>query len=142
MSEAYDLLPDKKELDVYLVDMPKPEEKLDEALEAKLDEFMKYRDVVLKKLEEARSQNIIGKSFNAKLVITLDSKAKEVFSLVKDNAKQLLIVSQLEFVDGDSFDCVVSPAVGDTCSRCWMIVPSINENELCPRCQKILDSLK
>ena len=142
MSEAYDLLPDKKELDVYLVDMPKPEEKLDEALEAKLDEFMKYRDVVLKKLEEARSQNIIGKSFNAKLVITLDAKSKEVFSLVKDNAKQLLIVSQLEFVDGDSFDCSVSPAVGDTCSRCWMIVPSINENELCPRCQKILDSLK
>ena len=142
MSEAYDLLPDKTEEDVYLVDMPKPDTKLDEALEAKLDEFMKYRDVVLKKLEEARSQNIIGKSFNAKLVITLDSKAKEVFSLVKDNAKQLLIVSQLEFADGDSFDCTVTPAVGDTCARCWMIVPKINENELCPRCQKILDSLK
>ena len=139
MSEAYDTLPYHTAEDVYLTDMPEANANLDEALEAKIDEFMKYRDLVNKALEEARSQNIIGKSFNAKLTLTMDKKANEVFELVKDNAKQLLIVSQLEYVDGNEFKVDVKPAVGQTCARCWMIVPQINENELCPRCEAILN---
>ena len=99
---------------------------------------MKYRDVVLKKLEEARASGVIGKSFNAKLVITLDKEANEVFAELKENAAQLLIVSQIEFKDGDKFDVEVLKAEGVVCSRCWMIVPSFDENELCPRCAAIL----
>ena len=102
---------------------------------------MEYRDIVLKSLEDARNNKIIGKSFNAKITLTLDKDAKEIFDPIKEDAAQLLIVSQIEFVDGDKFDCKVEAAQGDTCSRCWMIVPKINENELCPRCQKIVDSL-
>ena len=69
----------------------------------------------------------------------MDKKAKEVFELVKDNAKQLLIVSQLEYADGNEFKVDVKPATGDTCARCWMIVPKVDELELCPRCRKIID---
>ncbi len=139
MSEAYNTLPYHTEEDVYLTDMPTAETNLDEALEAKLDEFMNYRDIVNKALEEARSQNVIGKSFNAKLTLTMDKKANEVFELVKDNAKQLLIVSQLEYVEGNEFKVEVAPATGATCARCWMIVPEVDEDELCPRCKAILN---
>ena len=139
MSEAYDMLPYHTEEDVYLTDMPNANLDLDTKLEEKIDEFMKYRDLVNKALEEARSQNVIGKSFNAKLTLTMDSKATEVFELVKDNAKQLLIVSQLEYVSGQEFKVDVKPATGATCARCWMIVPSIDEDELCPRCKSILN---
>lgn len=138
MSEAYDTLPYKSAEDVYLTEMPQAIDINDSELEASLDEFMKYRDIVLKALEEARSQKIIGKSFNAKLTITLDEKASKVFAPIMDDAAQLLIVSQLEFKTGNEFNVLVSPAVGETCARCWMIVPSINEDELCPRCSKIL----
>ena len=100
---------------------------------------MEYRDVVLKRLEEARAEKVIGKSFNAKLTITLDKASHEVFDSIKDDAKQLLIVSQLEFVDGDKFDVKVEQALGHVCSRCWMIVPFINEDELCPRCNSIVN---
>ncbi len=140
MSEAYDILPYHTEEDVYLTDMPNANLDLDPKLEESIDEFMKYRDIVNKALEEARSQNVIGKSFNAKLTLTLDKKANEVFALVKENAKQLLIVSQLEYVDGNEFKVQVEPAVGQVCARCWMIVPSIDEEELCPRCRKILNN--
>ena len=138
MSEAYDTLEYKEAKDVYLTNMPNAETNLDEKLEAKLDSFMKYRDQVLKALEEARSQKVIGKSFNAKLTITLDQEANEVFEIIKEQAAQLLIVSQLEFVNGNEFNVVVEPAQGQTCARCWMIVPSINDDELCPRCASIL----
>ncbi|MBQ9520536.1 MAG: isoleucine--tRNA ligase [Acholeplasmatales bacterium] len=139
MSEAYDTLPYKTAEDVYLTDMPEANTNLDANLEAKFDKFMEYRDVVLKRLEEARAEKVIGKSFNAKLTITLDKASHEVFDSIKDDAKQLLIVSQLEFVDGDKFDVKVEQALGHVCSRCWMIVPFINEDELCPRCNSIVN---
>ncbi len=138
MSEAYDDLPYKEAEDVYLTDMPQENMDLDTALEAKLDEFMKYQDIVLKALEEARSQKIIGKSFAAKLTITLDKKAEEVFADIRDTAAQLLIVSQLEFCKGDEFKVEVAPAEGATCARCWMIVPAVDDDELCPRCKAIV----
>ena len=137
-SEAYDTLPYKEEEDIYLTDMPNASENLDTDLENQFDKFMKYRDIVLKALEDARSNKVIGKSFNAKLIITLDTESKKVFEPIKDSAKQLLIVSQLEFKDGNKFNVEVVPAVGATCARCWMIVPFVDEDELCPRCKAIL----
>jgi isoleucyl-tRNA synthetase len=142
MSEAYDALPYKEASDVYLTEMPEYVCYGDSELVANFEEFMKYRDVVLKALEEARSAKVIGKSFNAKLTITLDSKSKEVFAPIMEKASQILIVSQIEFVDGEAFDVKVEPAEGHVCSRCWLIVPEINEDELCPRCAKIVKGLK
>ena len=138
MSEAYDTLASKEEDDIYLTDMPEYVEYNDSKLVSSFDEFLKYRDVVLMALEEARANKVIGKSFNAKLTLTLDANAKEIFEPIKENAHQLLIVSQIEFIDGAEFNVVVTPAEGETCSRCWMIVPSIDENELCPRCKGIV----
>jgi isoleucyl-tRNA synthetase len=88
MSEAYDCMPFNAAEDVYLTDMPEYEEINDE-LEEKYDEFMKYRDLELKALEDARAAKVIGKSFGAKLILTLDKKAEEVFAPVKDNATTL-----------------------------------------------------
>ena len=118
--------------------MPEYVEYKDLELVNNFNEFMKYRDLVLKALEEARAAKVIGKSFNAKLTVTLDPKAKEVFTPLMDSAAQILIVSQIEFVDGSEFNVSVTPAEGATCSRCWMIVPTINADELCPRCAWIV----
>ena len=138
MSEAYDCLPFKSAEDVYLTDMPEVVDIQDD-LEEKYDAFMNYRDIVLKALEDARSAKVIGKSFNAKLTVTLDADAKKVFEVVKDNAATLLIVSQIEFVDGDEFKVEVTPAEGATCARCRMIVPFVSVDELCPRCDLIVN---
>ena len=138
MSEAYDTLPYKEEKDVYLTEMPEYVDYNDAKLVENFESFMKYRDVVLKALEEARASKVIGKSFNAKLTLTLDENAQKVYEPIKEVAQQLLIVSQIEFVNGSSFDVKVEPAQGQVCSRCWMIVPQIDEEELCPRCSKIL----
>ena len=138
MSEAYDALPHKEAKDVYLTNMPSYVDYNDSELVNNFNEFMKYRDVILKALEEARAAKVIGKSFNAKLTITLDEEAKKVFTPLMENAAQILIVSQIEFVDGLEFKVNVAAAEGATCSRCWMIVPAINEEELCPRCSKIV----
>ncbi|MDE6945834.1 MAG: isoleucine--tRNA ligase [Anaeroplasmataceae bacterium] len=140
MSEAYDLLPYKEEADIYLTDMPNALA-VDETLEKSFDRFMEYRNEILKALEEARAAKIIGKSFNAKLTIEVDEEAKTLFDSLKTDLAQVLIVSQLELKSGSAFKVEVSKAEGPTCERCWMIVPSVNENGLCPRCQSIIKKL-
>ena len=141
MSEAYQTLKYETEEDVYLTDFPKADLGKDSELEAKLDSFMEYRSKILKSLEDARNEKIIGKSFNAKLTLTLDSAAKEAFAPVLDNAAQLLIVSQLEVVDGNEFNVKVEAAQGETCARCWMIVKSVDSDGICPRCRTIIDKM-
>ena len=141
MSEAYNTLQYETEEDVYLTDFPKADLGRDNELEAKLDKFMEYRSVILKSLEEARNAKVIGKSFNAKLTLTLDNDAKNAFAPILDNAAQLLIVSQLETKEGDKFDVKVEAASGDTCARCWMIVKEVDSLGLCPRCRGIIDKM-
>ena len=141
MSEAYDLLPSKSAADIYLTDLPDAKE-VDEKLEETFDTFMRYRDEILKALEEARAAKVIGKSFNAKLILTLDAKARKLVDSLDSDLAQILIVSQLELKDGDSFNITVEKAEGPTCERCWMIVPAVNTNGLCPRCEKIVKNLE
>lgn len=137
MSEAYDLLPYEDAKDIYLTQMPTPMLQED-SLEEQFDSFMWYREQILKALEEARAQKLIGKSFNAKLILTLDDKAQKVFDSLHSDVAQILIVSSLELKHGDAFSVQVEKATGFTCERCWMIVPQINSVGLCPKCEGIL----
>lgn len=143
-TEAYEFLPGANKKDIYLEDMVAKHElsSSELALEETWDLFMNYRDNILKVLEEAREQKIIGKSFNAKLTLELDKEAKALFDKINGNIRQILIVSDLELKEAKEFKVIVEVATGEVCSRCWQIVPKINENELCPRCQSIVGKLQ
>src|SRR5699024_10626581 len=81
---------------VQLTDLPEAREieGFTEADQSKWDLFMKVRDDVLKSLEEARTEKIIGNSLEAKVTIEAnDEDVKEVLSNIKD-IHQLLIVSE------------------------------------------------
>ena len=137
-SEAYNALPGDKEEDVYLTDMPEPKLNLDDELEENFDKFMDLRLQVLKSLEEARANKVIGKSFNAKLTITVDEETEKLFNSLNSDLAQILIVSKLEVVKGDKFNVEVSEAKGHVCARCWMVVDHVDEDGLCDRCREIV----
>lgn len=142
-SEAYSFLPFHTEEDVYLENLPEVKDysKYQDVLD-NYDKFMStYRPQILKALEDARSAKIIGKSFSAKLTITLDNASKVLFDSLHANLAQMLIVSQLEVVDGDTFNVTVTPAQGFVCERCRATVAFVTPNGLCPRCQEIVDKI-
>jgi isoleucyl-tRNA synthetase len=142
-SEAYSFLPFHTEEDVYLENLPEVKDysKYQDVLD-NYDKFMTtYRPQILKALEDARSAKIIGKSFSAKLTITLDKASKVLFDSLHGNLAQMLIVSQLEVVDGDAFNVTVTPAEGFVCERCRATVAFVTPNGLCPRCQEIVDKI-
>lgn len=143
-TEAYDCLPFGKEKDAYLDNMPKSVDySAYDELKNNFDKFMDFRNDILKALEDARNNKVIGKSFNAKLTITPNKEIKELLDKLDSNIGQMCIVSQFELKDvANEVKIEVAPAEGFTCSRCWQIVPSIDDGELCPRCRKIVDLIR
>ncbi len=145
MSEAYSYLPNKTEEDVYLLNMPKYEN-FDNKLEETFDEFMDLREDVLKALENARNEKVIGKSLNAHVVIYPKAKIENVLNKVNINLAQVFIVSKFEIAKdgfgaykGQDVSIDVFKADGHTCERCWQVVPKVDEDGLCDRCQNVIE---
>ncbi|WP_411334966.1 isoleucine--tRNA ligase [Metabacillus indicus] len=140
---------------VQLTDMPESKEIAGaDLLEKKWDAFMELRDDVLKALEEARNEKVIGKSLTASIEVYANGEAKQLLQSIDENLKQLFIVSGFKLAGNyedapeDAHTCekvkiTVKPAEGETCERCWVVTTDVGENEnhktLCTRCAAIVD---
>lgn len=143
-SEAYSFVPDKQAEDIYLLDMPEIEN-LDNELEEAFDEFMELREDVLKALENARNEKVIGKSLNARVVIYPKAKIENTLKKIKVNLAQIFIVSRFEIAKdgfgaykGTDVSIDVFKADGHTCERCWQVVHEVNADGLCRRCEEVV----
>lgn len=152
--EAWSFVPGVEEESVQLTDMPECKEIEDsEQIEARWSEFLKLRDDVLKALEEARNQKVIGKSLTAKVTLYVNEETKALLEQLHGNMKQLFIVS--DFAIGGSVEeapetalklehgaIVVEKAEGETCERCWIVTPEVGQDKdhptLCPRCAAVV----
>lgn len=152
--EVWSFIPNVKEESVQLTDMPEYTELPNaKQLEDKWTSFMKLRNDVLKALEEARNDKVIGKSLTAKVTLYVNDQAKSLLDSIQENLQQLFIVSGFE-VAGSLSDApenavkfentaiVVSKAEGETCDRCWTVTPEVGQTEgydtLCPRCADVV----
>ncbi len=141
--EAYNHLPHHLFENVYLENMPEYVELGNNDLLEKYDKFMSVRDNVLKALEEARNEKVIGKSFNAKLILYPKGEVKTLLEDMKANLGQIFIVSDFEIKEGTGkyqftdLSIDVFAAVGETCDRCWQVVPK-TEKGLCIRCSNVV----
>lgn len=137
---------------VQLTEMPTVQ-KLDgeEEILAKWDAFLEVRDNILKALEVARNEKIIGKSLNAYLELYANRETFDLLDSLGTSLEQLFIVSKVEVspietaletaMAFDGLSVVVYKAEGDTCERCWNIHEELNESKLCSRCEDVVDSL-
>ncbi|MCG3411818.1 isoleucine--tRNA ligase [Staphylococcus massiliensis] len=141
-----------EEESVHLSDFPVKEE-VDSALLEKWSTFMKLRDDVNRALEVARNEKVIGKSLEAKVVMSGNDQF-DTLSFLKDfdDLHQLFIVSQVELEDqvdgGTSYnygDIKIEHADGEKCERCWNYATSLGSvgelTNLCPRCQEVVSTL-
>ncbi|WP_342581131.1 isoleucine--tRNA ligase [Ureibacillus sp. FSL W7-1570] len=145
----------EEEPSVQLTDFPEVDERSNfKELKEKWSKVMDIRDEVLKALEEARNEKVIGKPLDAKVVVYTDDE--EVLSLLNDEKvdfKQISLVSQF-VVAGSRKDApenaialektsiAVEKADGEKCERCWSYSETVGQNEkhptLCSRCAEIV----
>ncbi len=138
---------------VQLAEMPEvTNHEDDDTLLAIWGNFMDLRDKVLKALEVARDQKIIGKSMEAAVTIYASEPVKDLLTELDANIMQLLIVSDLHIADlkdapsdAMQFDDVaikVVHAPGEVCPRCRMLKTDIGTDkrfpQLCARCAAIV----
>lgn len=150
MEQVWEYLKEPEDF-VQLAEMPKVEEIADQAeIEKDWSVFMDFRDNVLKSLEVARADKLIGKSLEAKVTVKPSTDLKAVLDKINSNFGQLLIVSQFALSDADLdgadkyelADVLVEKAEGDVCQRCRMIKTDVGSDEnyptFCARCAKIV----
>ncbi|HBG32950.1 MAG TPA: isoleucine--tRNA ligase, partial [Acholeplasmataceae bacterium] len=137
-SEAYQLLPFEHLEDVYLEKMPEIDKDMDEELLKAFSIFEEVRNVVLKKLEDAREQKIFGKSLSAQVNLVVTKEQMQAIKKLDMKIHQVLIVSKVNLSIGNELNVTVAPAEGITCDRCWNVVDHVHENGLCDRCNTVL----
>ncbi|RBW67355.1 isoleucine--tRNA ligase [Bacillus taeanensis] len=151
--EVWEHIPGVVEDSVQLTLMPKAVSVENaKEIEGKWDTFMDVRDEVLKALEEARNQKVIGKSLTAQIQLYAAQSAKELLKSLT-NLDQVFIVSKAELAGNideapehaqkfENVAVVVTQAEGETCERCWVVTPEVGKNTnhptLCPRCAEVI----
>ena len=151
--EVWQYLPsvsDRQE-SVHLTSFPLAADILCEDVPADADEkfardwttLRSVRDEVLKKLEEARANNLIGGGLEAQLHLTATDPVYSVLSRYADQLRYLFIVSAVSLSHGtgngsSGVHVEVSKADGKKCERCWNYSTHVGEDPdyptVCERC--------
>ncbi|MBM7692343.1 isoleucyl-tRNA synthetase [Peribacillus deserti] len=155
--EVWAFIPEAAEESVQLTDMPEEKELPNaKAIEDKWNAFMKLRNDVLKALEVARNEKVIGKSLNAKVSMYVNGAGRELLNSIDESFDQLFIVSKLEIAGNvdeapenalklEHSSLVITAAEGETCERCWNVkeeVGSVTEYPtLCKRCAGVISNI-
>src|SRR5690554_1759824 len=141
-SEAYWELPYQAKEDVYLEDMPQKREFRDETLLNAFEIIYNMRDDVLKALEEARTNKIIGKSLESEIKLNLTKTQIEAYKTLNIDLELVLISSNVVVNESDAFSVEITKFDGHVCERCWRTFKKLNDNNLCDSCNDIVEEFK
>ena len=109
------------------------------------------REQVLKSLEDARNQKLIGKALEAKIALTASDPVYAVLDRYKEELRYLFIVSQVSLqkaASGNGSGAVgvhVDKADGQKCERCWNYSTRVGEDKdyptVCERCSAAIKEI-
>ena len=145
--QCISLLESDDKTNVNFNDMPKYDKSLEnKKIADKWDKLFDIRDEIMKSLEAARNEKLIGKSLDAKVTIKGSGGDFGFLKSMQSELNTVFIVSQTELIESgqDGLDISVSPADGEKCERCWTYSENCGHEEdsaICPRCKEILKSL-
>jgi isoleucyl-tRNA synthetase len=142
---------------VFLNDMPAYDEALAFGdVREKWDRLFLLREPVMKALELARADKVIGKSLDASVAVYApDETDFALLDAFRAELPTVFIVSQVALYraaapegtlidEGATIGVVVTAAEGEKCDRCWNYTTSGTKTEdggcLCPRCLSVLSA--
>jgi isoleucyl-tRNA synthetase len=102
------------------------------------------RETVNKLLEEKRNEKVIGKSLEAKIIISASGSMYEKYSSISDSLAEILIVSEVAVNEKESGEpeFEVVKAEGEKCERCWCYSKTVGTDHehptLCSRCAAVI----
>jgi isoleucyl-tRNA synthetase len=121
-----------------------------EQLRIDWDRLLQFRNEVLKPLETARNQKVIGSGLEAKVNLSAPDDLYELLARYRETLRYLLIVSQVELKraaggNGSGLKVEVSRADGQKCERCWNYSTQVGNDpqfpSVCERCSAALKEI-
>ena len=109
------------------------------------------RDEVLKALEEARNNKLIGTGLEAQVAITASDPLYSLLQRYAEQLRYLFIVSAVTLAQGSGngtggVHVEVKKADGAKCERCWNYSTHVGEDKtyptVCERCSAVLKELE
>ncbi len=151
--EAFENLPGTQAASVHIAEFPSYEA-LFQSMQEEVDFFLRWeqlftvRNVVLKKLEEARAAGLIGSSLDAKVILKTSKAYLDLLFPYYPDLRYLFIVSQVEVQQEDDverFEVEIKKADGYKCERCWNYSTRVGEfleyPTVCERCNDALTEI-
>jgi isoleucyl-tRNA synthetase len=142
--EAWEFIPGKPTGSVHESEFKPGKFSVSEDEQVQWKELFKLRAEAFPSLEEKRKEKLIGKSLDAKLVISGETDTSvEIAKQKLKELRELLNISQLEINSrglplGDLRDYSITKADGQKCERCWHWETDLGQNAvhptLCGRC--------
>ncbi|KXG43754.1 isoleucine--tRNA ligase [Tepidibacillus decaturensis] len=148
--EIWKFIPEVNEISVQLTEFPDWSHiEVDQSLMEKWEQFLDVRDEVLKALEVARKDKLIGHSLAAAVTIYPSTEVAKLLNQFNDLDK-LFIVSHVDVKEEqapenamqlEGLSVHVTQAEGEKCQRCWIVSPEVGHKhpELCPTCAEIVE---
>lgn len=144
--EAFENLPAQKLASVHLSEFPKVSGADNSQFLSDWERIFSIRDEVLKALEEARNEKLIGSSLEAKVILTTDKETTRFLLNYYEDLRYIFIASQVEVHEGDKFAVEIQKADGAKCERCWNYSTRVGEFEkyptVCERCIVALSEIE
>lgn len=131
---------------VFLGGWPSLQEWRAPELESAFAQVFSAREVVQKRLEEARQAKVLGHAREARVALTVDAPTAAAIAqlsrsrgdVLAEDPKRLFLVSELSIREGAEIAAEISRAPGDKCARCWTFDTAVGKSaahpDLCARC--------
>ncbi|MBU1044891.1 MAG: isoleucine--tRNA ligase [Candidatus Omnitrophica bacterium] len=162
--ETNDFIPQKKQESIFLSNWPQVnKDYIDGGLNSTWRLLFNIRNCVLKALEQARGEKLIGNSLQAQVTICATNSEgiiAQTINKYKDELAAIFIVSDVQInlsvdsldaevyniefvknntvVENGKFNIKITKASGDKCIRCWNYSQSVGQNkqhaQICQRC--------
>ncbi|MFN0107026.1 MAG: isoleucine--tRNA ligase [Bryobacteraceae bacterium] len=133
---------------VHLALLPEAEElggRMDAERMAEWDRLIGVRDDVLKVLETARQEKVIGAPLEARVRLEADASLLPLLERYAGHLPALFIVSEVELAAGPALRAAVTRATGVKCERCWKYTHDVGSDAdlptVCAPCAAVVKAM-
>ena len=109
------------------------------------DRLMVVRDGVLKSLETARNEKLIGAPLEARVRVSANGDLYPLLEQYAGQLPELLVVSQVDTGETPELSVKVERAAGTKCERCWKYTADVGSDArfptICARCARAVGEI-
>ena len=130
--------------DIHCETFPKPDPDFSPGkISSDMDILLKYRNIIQQSIEPLRQEKLVRSNYEASVELFLNNDDKEPLDILSDNedVHEFFMISELNTIKGNQdLSAKTIKSSHPKCPRCWRLLPSNHVDNLCERCESVVNS--